>query len=181
MKHLEEKRKKEINSCKFSDEVYAQILDSVVIACADSVLICDGQMFLAKRNIEPRANHWAIVGGRMIAGERPEETARRKLFLETGLQIDDLSRFKFYEVYSACYPVRQQAPQENGSHTINFTHLLEISSEEKAEIKLTLSEYEDSRWVNFEEVIDFLEKDNEDSYIKTILFDALKNLQLIES
>jgi ADP-ribose pyrophosphatase YjhB (NUDIX family) len=176
MKHLEEKRKEKIASCKFSDEVYGQILDSVAIACGDSVLICEGQMLLTKRNIEPRANHWAIIGGRMIAGERPEEAARRKLFLETGLQIDDLSRFKFYEVYSAYYSVRAQAPQENGSHTINFTHLLEISPAEKAMVKLTPSEYQDSRWINFDKVMDFLAEEKEDVYAKTILQDALNNL-----
>jgi ADP-ribose pyrophosphatase YjhB (NUDIX family) len=177
MKHLETKKKKNISSFKFSDEIYAQILDSIVIACGDSILVCGNELLLIKRNLEPRADHWAIIGGRMFAGERPEETARRRLFQEAGLQIDDLNRFEFSEVYSAYYPIRAQAPQNNGSHTINFTFILKISPAEKEKIKLTESEYRDFRWVDIAAAADFLKKENEDIYIKTIIGDAVKLLK----
>lgn len=174
MKHLETKKKEKISSKKFSDEIYSQILDSITIACGDVILIYENKFLLAKRNIEPRANHWAIIGGRLIAGESPEEAARRKLFQESELQINDLSRFKFLEVYSAYYSIRQQPPQENGSHTINFTFVLKINEEEKNKITLTKAEYQDFRWVNIDEVMDFLKKENEDIYIKTIINDVVE-------
>jgi ADP-ribose pyrophosphatase YjhB (NUDIX family) len=177
MKHLEAKKKENISSFKFSDEVYARILDSIAVACGDSILVCGDELLLAKRNIEPRADHWAIIGGRMIAGERPEETARRRLFQETGLQIDDLSRFEFSEVYSAYYPIRAQAPANNGSHTINFTFIVKISPAEKAKINLTKSEYQDFRWISVDKVMDFLRQEKEDVYIENIIGDAVKYLK----
>lgn len=177
MKHLQAKKKEKISSYKFSDKIYAQILDSIAIACTDNILVCGDEILIAKRNIEPRANHWSIIGGRMIAGEQPAEAARRKLLDESGLQIDELDRFEFVDVYSAYYPIRQQSPKENGSHTINFTFLIKISEEEKNKISLTKEEYQDYRWLNIDEAMNFLEKESEDLYVKTNIGDAIKYLK----
>lgn len=174
MKHITEQKKQNISTYKFSDETYAQVLDSVAIGCADSILICEDEILFAKRNIDPRAGHWAIIGGRMLAGESPVEAARRKLYLESGLEIGDLERYIFLETYSMYYSVRQQEPKSNGSHTLNFTYVLNISKEERQKLDLSKSEYEEFCWVNKKDVMDFLARENEDIYVKTIMEDLIK-------
>ena len=174
MKHLTTKNKENISSHYFSDEIYGQILDSIAVACADTILTCDNKVLLAKRNLEPRSDHWWYTGGRMIAGENPVEAAKRRLFEEAKLDIADISRFKFFNVYSAYYPIRHQAPRENGAHTINITYTVEITPEEKEKFDLTKSEYASSEWIEINKVMEFLEKEGEDLYVKTCLEDFVK-------
>ena len=57
MKHLELKKKKNISSKYFNDDIYGEILDSLAIACADVILTLNDEVFIAKRNINPRAKH----------------------------------------------------------------------------------------------------------------------------
>jgi 8-oxo-dGTP pyrophosphatase MutT (NUDIX family) len=179
IKYLEEKKKSNISSHRFSDEIYAQILDSIVITTVDIILVCGEKILLAKRSVNPLANRWAPIGGRMIAGEQPAETAQRKLSEEAGLNISALSRFEFYQVYSAYYPVRHQPPHNNGSHTTNLNFVVIISEEEKSHINLIESEYLDSCWVNLDKAVDFVEKDSPNIYMKTTISDLIDYLKKI--
>lgn len=173
MKHVAEQRKENFCKHQFSNEIYSQILDSLAVGCADSILICEDKILLVKRNIDPRAGHWAIVGGRMLAGESPVDTAIRKLYLETGLEIKNPERYIFLETYSMYYSLRQQEPKNNGSHTLNFTYVLSISEEEKKRLSLVKSEYSTFYWVDKKDVMSFLEKEREDIYIKAIMSDLI--------
>ncbi|RCS23202.1 NUDIX domain-containing protein [Phyllobacterium salinisoli] len=58
-------------------------------------LICrsDGRFLLVERGREPWKGWLAFPGGRIEAGETPEEAARRELMEETGLMAEKLSHF----------------------------------------------------------------------------------------
>ncbi len=44
----------------------------------------DGKILIAKRNLKPGINKWALPGGFIEAGEKPEEACLRELKEETG-------------------------------------------------------------------------------------------------
>jgi ADP-ribose pyrophosphatase YjhB (NUDIX family) len=98
------------------DDIYTQVLDLIVIACADILVMCSGKYMLCKRNIYPQKDWW-VIGGRMRPGESPREAACRNFERETGLEII-IERFKFLGVYSTTFAMRQLPPQENGTHTL---------------------------------------------------------------
>ncbi|MBI4279922.1 MAG: NUDIX hydrolase [Armatimonadetes bacterium] len=53
-----------------------------------SVLIHrDGAVLLVRRGVEPRKGMWDTPGGFMSPGELPEETARREIMEELGLDV----------------------------------------------------------------------------------------------
>ncbi len=47
----------------------------------------DERVILVQRDIEPGIGKWCLPGGLMEPGEKPEETAIRETFEETGLQV----------------------------------------------------------------------------------------------
>jgi ADP-ribose pyrophosphatase YjhB (NUDIX family) len=60
--------------------------------CAGALVVREGRLLLVRRTIEPWNGRWDIPGGFSEEREHPEETARRELREETGLEIvvDDL-------------------------------------------------------------------------------------------
>jgi len=66
-----------------------------------AIIITNGQneVLLQLRDNNPKisfANHWTLPGGVVDPGENHEETAKRELFEETGLQVN-LSHWKMYK------------------------------------------------------------------------------------
>jgi ADP-ribose pyrophosphatase YjhB (NUDIX family) len=165
LKHFSEKRKA-IKPIFFDDKTYGQILDSIVIACVDAFFIHNNQIMLTKRKVYPRRDWWGL-GGRMISGENPLDSLKRKLFEETTLNIEPY-RFIFFGIYSTNFYMRQQIPQDNGTHTLNPTFYVEITEEEKNKIKLINKEYKDYRWVKLDEIDKIIDKKD---YLTNILND----------
>jgi ADP-ribose pyrophosphatase YjhB (NUDIX family) len=126
-------------------QVYSQALDHLVIACVDIVLTHQTEILLAKRKHPPRPSWW-ILGGRMVAGEAPLAAATRKISEEAALNIAG-DRLQFVGVYSTCFADRQQPPQQNGLHSLNVTYQVELTSTEKAQLKLSTTEYEQGKWL----------------------------------
>jgi ADP-ribose pyrophosphatase YjhB (NUDIX family) len=130
--------------------VYGQALDHLVIACVDIVLTHESEILLAKRSSPPRASWW-ILGGRMSAGEAPLAAACRKILEEAGLNVAP-DRLQFIGIYSTCFAQRQQPPSKNGLHSLNITYQVELTSVEKENLKLSLTEYDQGEWMADEQI-----------------------------
>lgn len=125
-------------------EVFSQALDHLVITCVDLVFTHQQQVLLAKRQTYPQKSWW-VIGGRMIAGESPLQTAQRKAKEEAGLAIAE-DRFQYLGVYSTCFAYRQQAPQERGLHSLNITYRVKLTATEKQQLQLDRQEYSEWQW-----------------------------------
>jgi 8-oxo-dGTP pyrophosphatase MutT (NUDIX family) len=93
----------------------------------------------------------------MIAGEDPLVTAQRQALEEAGLRLKG-DRFHYVGVYSTCFALREQAPQHHGSHTVNLTYAVRLTTTEKASLNLSPQEYDTGyQWVDLEQVAGCLE------------------------
>ncbi|HCU80935.1 MAG TPA: DNA mismatch repair protein MutT, partial [Chloroflexi bacterium] len=52
--------------------------------------IKDGDVLLMLRNKEPNLGLWVGPGGKLEPGESPYDCAKRELYEETGLEVNDL-------------------------------------------------------------------------------------------
>jgi len=58
------------------------------IVAAGCLVLDDGRALLVRRSVEPARGKWGLPSGYGEAGERPEETAVRETFEETGLRVE---------------------------------------------------------------------------------------------
>jgi ADP-ribose pyrophosphatase YjhB (NUDIX family) len=131
---------------------YSSALDHIVFTCVDIAFLHDNQLLLAKRNRYPRKSWW-IIGGRMVAGENPIETAQRKAAEEAQLKDLAIERFQYIGVYSTSFAFREQAPSHHGSHSVNLTYQVMLSKPETHLLQLTSSEYDsDYQWVQLDQI-----------------------------
>ncbi len=130
------------------DREYAKVLDSIVKATTDVVIINPkGEMLLGKRSYYP-AKGWWIIGGRMVPGEKVQEAAARNIKRELKLIISP-KRFSYLGTYSLVWPKRRQIPEENGTHDMLIMMALFIGHREAAAIKLN-EEHEGIKWQKLE-------------------------------
>ena len=81
--------------------LYRKIVELVPILCVDVILSHKGRYILIKRVNEPLKGLWWIPGGRALKGERTMNTAKRKVWEETGLKAKNL---KIVGIYEDSYP-----------------------------------------------------------------------------
>lgn len=102
------------------DPEYARILDCVVVACVDAVLLDpQGRMLIGKRSREPQPDDW-IIGGRMQTGQTFEEAARKNIERELSIKLES-ERYSYVGTYNLVWSNRAQAPVENGCYTVSIT------------------------------------------------------------
>lgn len=151
--HFEEagRRNPRIVRDRLPEQVYSLALDHLVLTCVDLALIYRQQILLARRNQYPRKSWW-LVGGRMMAGEDPLVTAQRKASEEANLSLAR-DRFHYVGVYSTCFALRAQAPEQHGSHTVNLTYQVSLTFDEQASLHLSPQEYDTYyQWVELDQV-----------------------------
>jgi colanic acid biosynthesis protein WcaH len=84
-------------------ELYDQIVKLLPIVSVDAVIVIDGSLLLLKRNNQPAKGLWWFPGGRIHKGELIENTLRREVKEEIGLEI---ASYKLINVYSRVFPER---------------------------------------------------------------------------
>ncbi len=119
-----------------TDEEVGFLEDHDVSACVDVCITRNNrqEMLVGLRTENPAIGLAWIMGGGMRPGETIPQTAQRNTARETGLQIEDLSRFIFVSVGNYTWSLRQKAPQKNGCHKIGLNVTIDIAPEEVAQI-----------------------------------------------
>lgn len=120
---------------RLNDEEYGRCLDAIVKACVDVVIVHSRtkQVLLGNRRVHPQPGLW-FIGGRMIPGESPEETAARHVRHDTTLALPP-SSFSFVCVSSYLWAMRHQPPAENGTADIALTYFCFVDDEQAARIE----------------------------------------------
>ncbi|MGQ4649497.1 NUDIX domain-containing protein [Lyngbya aestuarii] len=152
-------------------EIYSLALDYLVITCVDVVFTFEKQVLLGKRNQYPNKGWW-VIGGRMFAGENPQDAVKRKAFQEASLNLE-VERFEYVNVYSTCFARRSQEPQERGLHSVNLTYKAELNKQEKEQLQLVNSEYDSWQWVELSAVAQVLDPNHE---IESLLLSILQDI-----
>ena len=127
-----------------ADEVYTQILDAIVLACVDIVVVSEGRVLLGKRAWHPQADWW-IIGGRMRPSEEIEGAAARHAKRDLSLNVS-LDRFSYLTTFSTAWRLRRHKPADQGTHTVSIVMTVEVTPEEANSIKLN-EEYVDQQWL----------------------------------
>lgn len=145
---------------RMPESLYSNALDYLVITCVDLALVWEQQLLLAQRTCYPRPSWW-LIGGRMVAGESPIAAAQRKAAEEAHLVNLAVERFQFVGVYSTCFAMRAQEPRQHGSHTVNLTYMVQLTTVEQAQVQLSRAEYNSHyQWLALLEVERILDSGN---------------------
>ena len=88
--------------------LYKKILRVMPNLAVDAVVVHKGKFLLLRRAIPPRMGQWWIPGGRVLKGESPEESARNKIYEETGIPIRLERLLGVHSIYERRWGIRIQ-------------------------------------------------------------------------
>ena len=133
------------NKTFLDDDEYGRALDCFVKGCADILLTDEkGMMLMGKRKVHPQPDWW-VLGGRMKAGDTPEEAAGRNCKRETGVDIPP-ERWSFVCCHTMLWQFRKQAPEGNGTADFGVIMTAVVTEEERAKMTMCSEEYEEFGW-----------------------------------
>ncbi|KNC86373.1 hypothetical protein SARC_01469 [Sphaeroforma arctica JP610] len=133
------------------DHSYALMLDNMVKACTDILLITpENKLLLGKRNVQPQPDFW-MGGGRMKPGESPGKSGARLMKCEFGLDIHH-ARFEHVCAATLVWDRREQLPATNGTADVQVILALHLSVKEMENVVLSGTEYDESKVVALSEV-----------------------------
>lgn len=115
-----------------------------LIMPAAAVIIIDGNGRILMQHRSDN-NTWGLPGGSMEMGETFEETARREVLEETGLEVRDLQLFCLHSGSEAFYEY------PNG-HQVYVAATIYTTTSFSGEIKLDLSESLNVKWFHLQEI-----------------------------
>ena len=139
---------------RLSSEEIGKFYDNFVPASVDVLPISSGtserNVLLGLRCEEPRT--WWTIGGGMVPGESPYETASRVLRWGFGVDLRlELDRLKFLCVNSSVFPLRRQPPGKNGRQCLVIVFSLEIKNNEL--LLPQTGKYRELKWFSVSEII----------------------------
>ncbi len=82
---------------RLTDEEYKFIFERVPRLCLDFVVVKDGKVLLAKRDIQPSKGLWALPGGMVRYGESVNDATDRIIKGELGCKILEKNMVGFME------------------------------------------------------------------------------------
>lgn len=140
-------------SVHLTDEEYARMLDALVPACVDVVLMRpDGCIALAVRLNEPLKGGMSYPGGRMRRGESFGDTAVRHVKVNFGIELDP-DRFRIVRTGSWVFSKRAQPPQDNGCHMQGTVVFGCLTAEEAGKIRTVAGDMISMKWMRISEVL----------------------------
>jgi colanic acid biosynthesis protein WcaH len=86
-----------------SPDLYGRIMELLPIASVEAVIVVDGSLLFLRRKNDPVKGEWWFPGGRIHRGESFEQTLRREVREETGLEVESC---RFIGAYSRVFPER---------------------------------------------------------------------------
>lgn len=129
------------------EDLYGKVLDSVVVACVDTIVINRNKILLGKRTNYPNKSWW-FFGGRMMAGESFESAACRGLKRELGLSVEGTS-VKMLGTYSLVWPKRRESKQTNGCHHLLTAMYVPIDDAQALAVS-SKSDHSELVWIDVE-------------------------------
>lgn len=143
-------------SSRLSNEVYAQVLDSIVVCCVDCAIVNKNEIFLCKRIDRPAKGHWWVMGGRMEPGLTPSEMAKKILLREVGYAVHSESTvFDLNLTISYVWGKRHQQPEDHGCHMVGLCHAVFIGDREREALneKDMSSNFARSNWISIDTIV----------------------------
>ena len=117
---------------RIEPKLYDKIKRSMPLPCVDLLITHKGNLLLTLRNNEPGKDLRFTPGGRIFKDEKLEDTVKRVLSEETGLQPIDIKQIA---TMSHFWPT---------THTVTTYYKVEVNTDK---VKLD-KQHRDHRWIN---------------------------------
>lgn len=153
--HWDGEKKWSCPNCQFS--LYNNVAGAVAV-----VIRHEDEIYLTRRNRDPKKGKLDLAGGFVDPKESAEETCRRELFEELKLDVD-ISNLKYLTSLPNVYQYK-----EIDYNTIDLFY--EYSVSEKFEVDLELSEISEAVWIPLETLdLEDLAFDSQKKFFKEYL------------
>jgi bis(5'-nucleosidyl)-tetraphosphatase len=110
-------------------------------------------VFLIVKHKKESGGHWGFAKGKVENKELENETAKREIFEETGLDVEFIDGFKEQVEYEC---------RGNVCKTVIYF----LAKSNTKETKTQFDELDDSKFVTYDEALDFLTYDNSKEILK---------------
>ncbi|SDI34040.1 NUDIX domain-containing protein [Chryseobacterium taeanense] len=145
------------SNCNF--RLYNNVAGAVAV-----VIRCDNEIYLTRRNRDPKKGKLDLAGGFVDPKESAEETCKRELFEELQLEVD-ISKLKYLKSLPNIYQYK-----EIDYNTIDLFY--EYNVAEKFEVNLDFSEISEAIWIpikdlNLEDIAFDSQKKFFEEYLKS--------------
>ncbi|MBB4808021.1 NADH pyrophosphatase NudC (nudix superfamily) [Chryseobacterium defluvii] len=156
--HWDGEKKWSCPNCNFT--LYNNVAGAVAV-----VIRCGDEVYLTRRNRDPKKGKLDLAGGFVDPKESAEETCKRELFEELQMHID-ISKLRYLASLPNVYQYK-----EIDYNTIDLFY--EYNVPEKFEVSLELSEISEAQWISLAEIdLDDIAFDSQkiffEQYLKTI-------------
>jgi len=113
---------------------------SMIKVTVAAIIEKNGRILLEKRGVEPFKGYWCLPGGHVEKFEKVEDTVKREVKEETGLEVEK-AEFLFYQ---------DEIIPEINWHAVVLVFKCKVSGR----INIQKEEVKEIKWFNLEEALD---------------------------